>query len=579
MFSNNYPSRQETGRSMKIHFGKYSIGTLLIKMLGIIPCGVILLSGCSQVKQVTSAPHLQKHGTATQLVVDDRPFLVLGGELHNSSTSSLAYMEPIWPRLEKMNLNTALAPVTWEQIEPQEGKFDFSVVDGLIKSARAHNLRLAVLWFGSWKNGNSRYVPTWVKEDQSRFPRVVNKDGKTLEILSAIHENLSYDAKAFGNLMTHIRDVDSLNRTVIMIQMENEVGVLGDSRDRGNAANAEFALQTPQKLLDYMQSHKDQLIPEFRDVWQKAGGKTSGTWEEVFGKSASADEIFMAWNYASYMNAVAQAGKDQYPLPTFVNTWIVQPEDKGPGDYPSGGPQAQNHDIWRVAAPAIDFLAPDIYLPGFADIVAKYTRSGNPLFIPESFGGARGAANLFYAVGQYDAIGYSPFGIDGPTEPESGPLSKAYGLIRDMAPLILEHQGSGTMEAVSLNKSHANQDVTLGGYTLHTELRKTRHSTVVPELGYALIIQTGRDEFVIAGTDVDITFSTQPASPQFVGMDTVEEGRFENGQFIPGRLLNGDEVQLRYELSEAAKEGQSGAGIRLLPEGPHVQRVKLYKYL
>jgi hypothetical protein len=362
-----------------------------------------------------------------------------------------------------------------------------------------------------------------------------------------------------------------------MIHMQNAVGVLGDSRDRCAAANDAFSKPVPSDLMDYLEAHREFLIPEFRSVWAKAGANKSGTWEEVFGKEMSADEIFMAWNYAKYMNHISAAGKAEYPLPTFVNTWIVQPEDKGPGDYPSGGPQAQNHDIWRAAAPSIDILAPDIYLPDFPGIVARYSRSGNPVFVPESAGGARGVASLFYAVGQFNAIGYSPFGIE-EREPEDGPISKAYGLLGQMAPMILAHQGTGSIAAVSLGKSNPSQDVALGNYILHAELRKTRRSTTLPDLGYAMIISTGPDEYIIAGTDVQITFSTDPAGSQIVGLATVEDGTFKNGQFVPGRLLNGDEVQLRYELSQAAAENQSGAGIRLVPDGPTVQRVKLYRY-
>ena len=117
-----------------------------------------------------SIPHLEKRGAVTQLIVDDKPFLALAGELHNSSSSSRQYMRPIWPRLARMNLNTVLAVVTWELIEPEEGKFDFTLVDGMIEDARRFNMRLVFLWFGSWKNGESSYPPYWVKTDGKRFP-------------------------------------------------------------------------------------------------------------------------------------------------------------------------------------------------------------------------------------------------------------------------------------------------------------------------------------------------------------------------------------------------------------------------
>jgi len=189
-----------------------------------------------------SMPHLRKQGTATQLVVDGNPFLVIGGELHNSSSSSMEYMKPIWQRMLDLNFNTVLAGVSWELVEPEQGRFDFSLVDGLIQDARRSGLRLVLLWFGSWKNGMSSYIPLWVKKDYTRFPRVRLQERGTVEVLSTLAEaNWQADAKAFTALMRHIREVDGDSHTVIMVQVENEVGVLRDSRDRSGAANAAFA--------------------------------------------------------------------------------------------------------------------------------------------------------------------------------------------------------------------------------------------------------------------------------------------------------------------------------------------------
>jgi hypothetical protein len=526
-------------------------------------------------------PHLRRNGNVTQLIVDGKPFLALAGELRNSSSSSLEYMRPIWAKLASMNLNTVLAVVSWEQIEPQEGKFDFAVVDGLIQDTRRHNLRLVILWFGSWKNGISRYPPTWVKANQKRFAFVQNKDGKSLEILSTLsEESRAADARAFAALMHHLREVDSDAHTVIMIQVENEMGVLGDSRDRSQAANEAFARPVPKELLGYLQQHKDTLLPELRKVWEAAGAKTAGTWAEVFGNGASADEIFMAWNYARYINRVAEAGKAEYPLPMFVNAWIVQPEDKGPGDYPSGGPQAHVHDIWRAGAPRIDILAPDIYLPDFPGILAMYSRGGNPIFIPESRAGAGGVANAFYAIGQHGAIGYSPFAIEErETDPENGPLSRAYALLSQMSPLILEHQSKGTIAGVWLTKQNPTQKIKLGRYTLDFGLRRNRRVPAeAAELGYAIVLATGPDEYVVSGTDVQVVFSPNTPGPSIAGLALVEEGTYVNGRWVAGRLLNGDEVQLRYDVSVAAQSNQSGTGLLFPANGPTIQRVKLYRY-
>ena len=265
-------------------------------------------------------PHLRKQGTATQLIVDGQPFLVLAGELTNNSATSVEYMKPIWAKLVEAKLNTVLATVAWNQVEPQEGKFDFSVVDGIIRDARSHNLRLVLLWFASWKNGLSSYPPDWVKRDFERFPRAQIAGGQSIELLSPLGDaNRDADARAFAALMRHVKAVDGQRHTVIMIQVQNEVGMHGDSRDRSPAANRAFAGPVPKELMDYLQMHKETLIPEFRQVWEAAGFKTSGTWEEVFGKSAVTDGIFMAWNYARYIGRVAEAGKAEYPIPMFVN--------------------------------------------------------------------------------------------------------------------------------------------------------------------------------------------------------------------------------------------------------------------
>src|SRR5262245_49163586 len=226
-----------------------------------------------------SDPHLRKQGTATQLVVDDRPFLVLAGELGNSSSSSLDYMKPIWPKLVALNLNTVLVPAYWELIEPAEGKFDFALVDGLIQEARKHKLRLVPLWFASWKNSMSCYAPAWVKTNQQRFPRSQDKAGNGMETLSPFAKaNLEADARAFAALMHHLREVDASEHTVIMVQVENEIGMIPDSRDRSVIANELYNQRVPTELVSYLQQHKEQLIPEFRAVWAANEFKTRGTW-------------------------------------------------------------------------------------------------------------------------------------------------------------------------------------------------------------------------------------------------------------------------------------------------------------
>jgi hypothetical protein len=280
----------------------------------------------------------------------------------------------------------------------------------------------------------------------------------------------------------------------------------------------------------------------------------------------------------------------------FTNTWIVQPEDHGPGDYPSGGPEPLTLDIWKAGAPSIDFNAPDVYLPNFTDWVGWFHRPNNPLFVPESRGDAIGVANAFFAIGQHAAIGYSPFGIDdtirlvalrpgpetgapAPREVDNLPLPKGYALLRQMAPLILDAQAKGTIAAVLLTPEMPKQVVPLGDYAVNFELRRNRRNPAqVPTLGYALVVAAGPDEYFVAGTDIQVTFTPRTPGPEIAGLATVEAGRFANGRWIPNRQLSGDDILLDYDLAGAAARNQSGSGLRFDPNEPTVQRVRLYRY-
>lgn len=516
-------------------------------------------------------PHLRRQGAATQLVVDGKPFLVLGGELHNSSSSNIEYMRPIWPELVKINLNTVLVPVSWELTEPEEGKFDFTVVDGLIQDARRHNLRLVFLWFASWKNSMSCYAPVWVKTNLERFPRAQDKEGRGMEILSALSDaNRDADARAFAALMRHIREVDGRAHTVIMVQVENEVGMIPEARDRCAAANEAFGKLVPKELMDYLQKHKDTLIPEFREVWEAAGLKTSGTWEEVFGQGLGTDEIFMAWHYACYINRVVEAGKAEYPLPMFVNAALIRPNYK-PGQYPSAGPLPHLLDVWRAGGPQIDFLSPDIYFPDFTQWCRKYHRSGNPLFIPEAKMDAQSAVNVFYAIGQHDAIGFSPFGIDAIEDAEDKQLPKSYEVLSQLASLILEKQGKGMTAGVLLDEDNQKQQVKLGNYTLNVShdytwgwASRSSESESWPRVG-GIIISVGPDEYVIAGSGIIVTFTPSSPAEPIAGIAGIDEGTYVNGRWVAGRRLNGD-------------ESHQGRHLRL-PNGHFgIQRIKLYRY-
>jgi hypothetical protein len=514
-------------------------------------------------------PHLEKSGGLTHLMVDGKPFLIFGGELRNSSTSSLEYMKPIWPRLAAEKMNTLLAPVSWELVEPQEGKFDFSLVDGMIAAAEDNHLHLVFLWFGSWKNGESVYTPAWVKSDLKRFPRAEDQQGGNLEILSAFSAaNRDADAHAFAALMKHIREVDGSKHTVLMMQVENESGVLGSPRDFSSEAEAAWKSPVPDALLSFLTINKESLQPELLDVWKQAGLRNKGTWADVFGVTQKADEIFEAWQYSQYIDAVAAAGKAEYPIPMYVNAWLTQYPGEPAGEHPSGGAVSRVLDVWLAGAAHIDVLAPDIYLPDLREVLASYDHLGNPLFIPETRGGETGGANALYAFGQ-GIFGFSPFAVDSSSDNE--PLALAYGTLKQLAPLLTSINRS-QMTSVVRQVGDTRAAVELGGYLLRIQYQQgpqtpgspQRENTGAPS-GAAIIISTAPDEFVIAGEGLTVTFLPDSQGPQHVELMSVEEGTLGNGMWTPERRLNGDETN-------------GGNDVIFRGPAPTIQKVRLYRH-
>lgn len=495
-------------------------------------------------------PHLERHGSGYRLVVDGRPFVMLAGEVHNSSASGLAYMEPIWDRAVDLCLNTLIVPLYWELIEPAEGQFDLSLVDGLIAGARAHGLRLVLLWFATWKNATSSYAPAWVKADVGRFPRAQAVPGQDSHAITCCcEEACRADAAAFSVVMQRIGEIDGEEHTVLAMQVENEAGLLGSSRDRCALAEAAFGGPVPEVLTAYLASHHGQLTKVLRGAWVEAGTQSTGSWGEVFGPSA--DEVFMAWYTARYVDRVAEAGKAAYALPMVANAWLIQNERQVPGQYPSGGPVHTMLDVWRAAAPHIDVLAPDIYLPDFRGVCEAYTRPDNPLFIPEARRDARAASAVLYAVGAHGTLCYAPFGIDDLAIDH--PLRESYALLTQMMPVIGELQGEGRTAGLFQQADHEQWVTWLGAYYVRGETTRSLGPERVP--GGALILAVGPDEFVLAGRGVDVQFSTMPSAQPDVEFLWLETGSYADGEWVPGRRLNGDEtahgstVRLRDELT------------------------------
>ena len=523
-------------------------------------------------------PHLEKQGTSMRLMVQGQPMLVLGGELANSSASSESYMAPHWSRLKQLHLNTVVTPVYWELLEPEEGHFDWKSVDALLKNARANDLKLVLLWFGTWKNSMSTYVPAWVKRNPERFPRAQLPDGEGLDILSPLGPaTRDADAHAFAALMGHLRAVDADKNTVLMVQVENEVGMLPVARDYSPEATRQFQEQVPAELVRALQKEVDPA-DALHSLWQEHGSKTVGDWATLFGPNDAAAEAFTAWCTARFVESVTAAGKSIYPLPMYVNTALNRP-NKAPGEYPSGGPLPQLFTIWKTAAPSLDLLAPDIYFPDFVERASQYVRPDNPLFIPEANNADKPEvpANAFFAFGKLNAIGFSPFSIDSfdsMDEHQPSALARAYSVLEQLSPAILANAGLGRMSGfrprVLFDGTVIDTAVTetIGDYRFTVSFIDpwTPQKDQNTATHGGLIIQVGPEDYLIAGQGITVTFKPTGEGPSLAGIDSAWEGHFDaHGAWVPGRLLNGDQTH-------------QGRHIRLAPGEFQIQRVRLYRY-
>ncbi len=547
---------------------------------------------CFVKAQNNEIPHLEKRGDISQLIVKGKPFLALAGELRNSSTSSPEYMKDIWPAFKGSGLNTVLAVVSWDQIEPEEGKFDFSQMDAMIKDARENDLKLVILWFGSFKNGGSGYIPGWVGQDYKRFPRAITRDGLSVPCLSVFYEtNRDADKKAYAAMMRHLKDIDGKENTVLFIQVENEMGLFFE-RDYSTKAEQLFRSEVPKELINYLVKNKKNLLPETLKLWTNSNFATKGTWEEVFGKNVTTSEFFMAWYYSGYTNAIAKAGKDLYPIPAFVNVALQHAGDIVPGDYPSGGPVAQVHDVWRAGAPDIDFYSPDIYDPEFSEILDRYSRKQDAVFVPES---GASAANAVYLIGERRGFGFSPFGIDGNMKNhQQSDFFNSYRMMSSFRDIITEHQSKGTIRAAwlsELNPENTSQEFVLGNHKVIVNLTKPFRFGPQPETpaqgggmfgprgrkGYAMVLLMNDNEYLVMGSNAQVTFA--PANGEGItAFSKVNEGYFIDNVWHQLRWLNGDETNVSQDLDQMALKGQSGYGLLFRGENPQLQRVWLYDF-
>jgi beta-galactosidase GanA len=524
------------------------------------------LSGCAAWAAADPAdapaelPRVLQQDGRHELLVDGKPFIMLGAQVNNSSNWP-AMLPKVWPAIDQLHANTVEVPIAWEQIEPEEGKFDFTFLDLLLQQAREHQVRLVLLWFGTWKNNGPAYAPEWVELDNKRFPRVINAKGEVRGSLSPLFPaTLDADRSAFVALMRHLKQADP-QHTAIMVQVENESGTYGAVRDFSPTAQKAFEGKVPEVLL-------------------KAFRKKPGSWRQVFDKDA--DEFFQAWTVARFIDQVAAAGKAEYPLPLYVNAALRDPFNyQDPYSYSSGGPTWNVLDIWKAAAPAIDVIGPDIYLKDSAGVtrtLEQYSRPDNALFVPETGSRVENTRYFFEIIGR-GAIGYSPFGIDftsysnyplGAPKIDAAtiePFALNYRLVAPMAQQIAELGFKGKLWGAAEPDQEHRQTLDLGpwkatlsyGLGLFGNDRPPPGNT--PPQGGALIAELAPDEYLVTGYHVRVDFQPADGRKNWM-MVRVEEGYYDHGEWKFVRLWNGD---------------QTDWGLNFTSE-PQVLRVKLGSY-
>jgi len=500
--------------------------------------------GPAWAQRTEDTPRVETRDGHHALIVDGQPFLVLGAQVNNSSNYP-AMLPEVWPVIRKLHANTVEVPIAWEQVEPVEGKFDFSFLDTLLAQARENDVRLVLLWFGTWKNTSPNYAPAWVKLDNARFPRMTNAKGETHYALSPHYRStLEADKRAFVALMSFLKLHDRQN-TVIMVQPENEVGAYGSVRDFSPLAQKLFDGPVPEPLL-------------------RRFGRKPGSWKAVFGSDA--DEYFQAWHIARYIEEIAAAGKAVKPLPMYVNAALASAFGRqAASTYSSGGPVHHVIDVYKAAAPSLDFLSPDIYArehANYLEYLRLYGRADNALMVPET-GNALEFARYFFPVVGRGAIGFSPFGMDA-TGYSNYPLGakslddstleafarnyRVFGpMQREWARWAYAGKTWGAAEPTDPKAEH-RQLLDLGKYRVTVTFGQWQFGTDKPTgnaepSGGVAVAEIGPDEYLVTGFLSRVRFElAAPRPKESMLYVRVEEGHYQDGKWIFRRVWNGDQT-------------------------------------
>ncbi|NLP34149.1 MAG: DUF5597 domain-containing protein [Clostridiales bacterium] len=502
-----------------------------------------------------------------------QPMFLLGLQAHNSSTGT----DMIKKAIKAISLyggNLLEAPIYWNQIEAEQDVYDMKLVKDLIDETREAGLKLIILWFATSKNGHPNYVPDYIKLQPDTYRLALGPDRAPVPSLSPhCSATLERDRKAFEKMMTFIKEYDEKQKTVLAVQIENEMGYANTDRDYSLKACEDYKKPVPEIL-------RNVTLEDTGLEGMDTGTLDKSTWRGCFGRHAH--EAFSAWYHACYINEIAKAGKACYEIPMITNVMVGEQGYEEAGRcYNSGAAVGRMLDIWKLGTPYLDLICPDIYQQAkkdYARICSRYDRVDNALFIPESpLMGEANAMNALMAVADYKAIGISCFGAesalheDGTLLEGAKPMAITMKTLAALAPLIIKYRGTGAVHAFVQDEFATKDYLRLPRYHIEAHyirnnkrkqsygsrinMRAEENRWNLEERGRGLLIQTGEDEFYIAGAGIAFDFIRRPdpldenpyiqlSSRQAGQLNflSVEEGHFENGHWITDYLRNGDEA-------------------------------------
>jgi hypothetical protein len=460
---------------------------------------------------------LKKLNGHTALYVDNNPFIILGLQLDCDSCYDSSTIDDLMKQIGVLGGNTAACLLYWRLIEPEEGQYDFSILESMIESAKRYDLRIVLVWFGSYKNACTHYAPDWFQNTPQKYRHAHLESGEQLRYVACpnCNESLEKDKQAVVKVFEYLRDYDTEKR-VILFQVNNESGLIGTDRCYCEECNYLFE-QGNYKATD----------------------------------KAIANEIFSAESILRYMEKIAKPAKEIYPLPCYMNAWLAHhtPDHKPGSEYPSGGPVYRVLDVYMQNKKFIDFVSPDIYTPGYKDfmrISKEYCLEENPLYIAEHALGktSRAFKNLYYALGKFSAIGFDPWAIDcafpdvmeqplydlmqKKFSDEAYDIMESYIPVRDAMIPIAERQGTENMKYFVQEESDTEYVMDFGDIIVKAQLCN-------PDNGCSrgIVLRIDTCNFVVLGVKTIISFMDKEGN--YIRIKNSERGRFERRKFIPER--------------------------------------------